>query len=860
MKLKYVLIAIVSLGLLGAWMIPASPAPAVSASENLAVNGDLEMGNTNGWEIASAAIDASVTYSGSYSLKLTATSAYSGAAFKSIPVRKNATVTVSFRYRYASDPGDKLYHVYTYQGADTTVGPYGSGADASFKAPTGCDSYATWQAASYSFNSGQYDHVYLKFCPGGSGGTPCYIDDLVVTTEGGDETDMDPYLTSFGTKMNRPKDAASNVIKNGGFESDADASWNVSTFLTGNLNVVADDTAPEGNRSLCLSYSGLSVPTRYLFPVAVEKYTQYTFSAWVKTPRLGDRNRATATFGVANAATGDFLVYEPYDGNGHGSASLSTEKMQLMATSPDGEWHLRSVTFYSGSHTTVNIVVYGTKSCLYLDDMALYKSSNGVEYISSLRTDTVEAASNGGNKYCADEDSLIEGIYMTDDRAQQTWSDNPAWRNGFLSFSATGDGHGTALKYTASDKTALRLHYIDWIDVQPDTSYTLTLDVKRLVKGDGRIALLDDDYDSPKEFYTINFSSVDGDWVTYSVTFTTRSYSRIGFAIVDGGGSALIDEVRLFETSRGIAQEPAEPVEPTPLLTPQNDGTNVMEMVGGETPVTNGTFEEGTLDGWTPYQQTVLSADAALNGGYGAHLKGNGTWDAMLEQKAIPVTDGGTYTLSLWYKANSEGANISLKGTVTGTQYAYVWANAGEWTHFTATFTAEGDTALLFNVCGGNTGTAEDVYLDNVYLIPADSTTKVGVAFRVSLEGSRIYMEEDHWVNLDSATVIPYADGNAYRLVRMGAVMTNRQGESAYAETLTLANVDGSHVLDIPVKYLMEADADGCTYAVRVVNIPLVHSADRIYARPYYVFEKDGEEIVVYGAIVSRSYDAPAGS
>ena len=710
---KYVLIAIISLGLLGALLIPTTPAVSVVAAENLAANGDLELGSTSGWEIADASLSSSVKHSGNYSLKLTSTSIYSGAAYKTVPVRSNATVTVSFYYRYDTNPGNgKTYHVYTYQGPNANVGAY-SNADASFAIPSGRDSITTWKQISYTFNSGNYDKIYLKFCPGGSGSSACYIDDLVVTAEGGDEKEEEPYLTSYGTKMNRPKSASYNLIQNGGFESTANAQWNVDTFVGGAVNVVEDSTAPEGSHSLCLSYTALSVPTQYSFPVAVEKYTQYTFSAWVKSPRLSNRNQATATFGVANAATGDFLVYDAYNGNGNGSASLSTKKMQLMATSPDDEWHLRSVTFYSGTHSTVNITISGTRSYLYLDDIALYKSSNGVEYISPLRTDVITANTNGGNQFCADEDSLIQGIYMTSEEEQETWSDNPAWRNGFLSFVDSGDSHGKVLKYTASDKTNLRLHYIDWIDVTPNTQYTLTLDLKRLTKGDGRIALLDDNYESPTEFYTVPFSAVDGDWTTVSVTFTTQAYSRIGFAIVDGGGSALIDEVRLFETTNGIADRPVEPVEPMIRLEPNHNGTNVMEMV------------------------------------------------------------------------------------------------------------------------------------DN----------KLGVAFRVELEGSRIMMTADHRVNLDSASVIPYDDGLSYRLVGMGAVLTNRQGESDYTALLTRENDNGSTVVDVPVVYVMETSANGCSYAFRVANVPVDCKDTVIYARPYYVFKKGGKDIVVYGEIAARSYN-----
>lgn len=706
MKRKRILIAIVSLALLSTLLTSASVS--VTAADNLAVNGDLELGSTNGWTVNSGAIETATVHGGSYALKLTATNAYAEAAMKTVPVRKNATITVSFYYRYASNPGNKLYHTFTYKGPNTYAGAYSS-ADVSWKTASGSNGWSKWQKASYTFNSGDYDAITLKFSPGGSGGTACYVDDLVVTSVGGDETEMDPYLTSFGTKMNRPVTASANVIKNGGFESTDGAQWNTASFFTGgDLRVVADPTAPEGEKSLYLDSGSTTAKKWYTFPVAVEKYTQYTFSAWVKAPWLSDHNDATATFGVVNAKTNQFLVYEPYNGNGLGTASLSTPTMQMMATAPDDAWHLRAVTFYSGSHTTVEIAVYGAESQLYLDDIALYKSANGMEYISSLRSDAIADAATVDNKYCADEDSLIKGIYMTTNDAQLSWSDNPAWRNGFLSFEETGDSHGTALKYTASANTAWQLHYIDWIDVQPNTSYTLTLDVKCLSRGNGRIALLDDDHDSPKEFYTIAFSATDSDWVTYSITFETASYFRIGFAIVDGGGSALIDEVRLFETADGIAEKPTEPLEPT--LQPQCDSTATMEMDG-----------------------------------------------------------------------------------------------------------------------------------DNL-----------GVAFRMQLEGYRIYKDERNVANLSSAVVIPYGDGETYRLVRMGAVITN---DPAVTASLTLDAVNGATVQDVPAVYLLDVTDTGCRFAVRITNVPLRHADTPIYACAYYVFEKDGEEVVVYGDIVSRSYN-----
>ncbi len=710
MKFKQTLSFVLSLSLLLGLLLMA-PATSVTAADNLAANGDLELGSTSGWEIANAQIDSSVKYAGNYSLKLTATSAYSGAAYKIVPVSKGADVTVSFYYRYESNPGSgKTYHVYTYMGADASVGAY-SDADKSFSIPSGCNSISSWKQVSYSFNSGDYANIYLKFCPGSNGSSACYIDNLVVTAEGGAEEKVEPYLTSFGTKYNRPANSGYNLIKNGGFESTTNAQWNTGTFIKNGLSVVTDATAPEGNKSLYLTPGTNTTPTWYTFPVSVEKYTQYTFSAWVKSPRLSASNNATATFGVVDADTGDFLVYDAYNGDGYGNATISTTKMQLMATSPDDEWHLRSVTFYSGTATTVNIAVYGERSQLYLDDIALYKSSYGVEYISELRTGTITAATNSGNKYCADADTLIPAPHMTGKAAENHWSANPAWRNGFLSFADTGDDHAVALRYTASSRP-LQLAYIDWIDVQPNTSYTFTMDVKRLAAGNGRIALLDDNINNPAEFYTLSFNATDSDWKTYSITFKTGVYSRVGLMIVDGGGSAYIDKTRLFETTRGIATEPADTV--VPVLTPKGGETSVMEM--------------------------------------------------------------------------------------------------------------QGDT--------------------------------LGVAFLMDLEAQGVTRNERNVADLTNATVDVFEDGNRYRLVSMGAVMTNKASIGTDSDAFTREGVDADgRVIDVPVVYLYDVWDTTAVFAVRVINIPTRSANVVVYARPYYVFEKDGEEIVVYGEICSRSYN-----
>lgn len=834
-----------------------SPLLTVTAADNLAANGDLELGNTGGWEIASAVIDSSVRYAGNYSLKLTATSAYSGAAYKIVPVGKGATVTVSFYYRYDTNPGSKLYHVYTYKGDNANVGPYDR-ADASFAAPSGCDAISTWKQISYTFNSGDYANIYLKFCPGGSGGTACYIDNLVVTATGGTQEKVDPYLTSFGTKYNRPSNDSYNLIKNGGFESTANAAWNTGSFINGTTRVVEDATAPEGDKSLY--FDSANTTARSAFSLSVEPYTPYTFSAWVKSPRLSADNRATATFGVADE-NGDFLVYQPYNGNGYGSAILSTTKMQLMATAPDDAWHLRSVTFYSGTSSEVDIVVSGTSSQLYLDGIALYKSAYGVEYISPLRSEKLSAATNNGNKYCADENSLIPYPHMTGKAAENHWSSNPAWRNGFLSFNDVGGDHATVLKYTASAKP-LQLAYIDWIDVEPNTDYTLTMDVKRLTAGGGRIMLLDDNILSPAEFYTLSFSSTDGEWKTHSISFNSGVYSRVGFGIVDGGGSAYMDKIRLFKSSHAISSEPADAL--MPATYPTGGKTAVMEM-SSYVPaqlVNNGDFETGTVDSWDIYQGTTVTEDAKNLGDYGAHLRGDGSWGAMLEQRGIPLTAGRTYSLTFWYKVNSNGTNWTITGEQSGKLYASGWITSTGWTLIQAEWKCGEDTSVRLNFCGGGNGIPEDLYVDDISITDLSDGPALGVAFRMEVPMMGAAMNESYVGYLDNATVDVYGDGTQYPIKRMGCVATNNAqiGQNRTIFTLDILDKEPDTVIDIPAKYLCEVTDTYAAFAIRVINVPFNCRDTFIYARPYYVFEKDGEEVVVYGDVYSRSYNNANGS
>jgi len=123
------------------------------------------------------------------------------------------------------------------------------------------------------------------------------------------------------------------------------------------------------------------------------------------------------------------------------------------------------------------------------------------------------------------------------------------------------------------------------------------------------------------------------------------------------------------------------------------------------------------------------------------------------------------------------------------------------------------------------------------------------------LEAQGVRQNEQYEAELTYATVDAYGNGTRYPLKRMGAVMTNESAIGEDRSAFTLAAVTPQRVIDIPAAYLWSVDATSASYAVRIIDIPIQYADTAVYARPYYVFEKDGKEIVVYGNIYSRSYN-----
>ncbi|MBQ4333411.1 MAG: hypothetical protein IJC33_06515, partial [Clostridia bacterium] len=347
-------------------------------------------------------------------------------------------------------------------------------------------------------------------------------------------------LTSFGVDTNRPLTAAANVIENGSFEDASGGQWNNTDFLDGDLQVVEDPTAPDGGKSLYFNSSATKEPAWYTFTVDVEKNTDYVFSAWVKGAYIADDNRFAASIGVLNPGTRTFMIYEDYKNR------TSLEGMQIYPPAWDNAWHLRSVAFNSGNQTQITIGLYGYASRMWVDDIALFKNTFGIKY-TSANTGGVVVDTATDADYCADDNSLTENVHVDDDSSDY-WQTGSGWKNGFMSVEPGKVGYGTSLKYEAINPTGI--YYIKWVDVQPNTDYVFSADVKVLQSGAGELRLMAGVKKKPTVFFNAAFDkeASGDDWYSVARAFNSGPFTRIGIAVIDKGGAALLDNIRLFET------------------------------------------------------------------------------------------------------------------------------------------------------------------------------------------------------------------------------------------------------------------------------------------------------------------------
>ena len=479
----------------------------------------------------------------------------------------------------------------------------------------------------------------------------------------------------------------------------------------------------------------------------------------------------------------------------------TTNVAQAALTGTD--WTKYTIKFNSGDYSSIYVSVMGSQAgaTAIVDSAVLVKGSNNV---------------------------LQNGDFET--------GDTTGWTNLYdaCTLSMTAGHTGSyALNFTGGQWNQTRQK----VSVQANTNYTLT----GWAKDASSASFLVKDGGDTANIAQISLGS-GSEWTKYSVTFNTGEYTSIYVGVMAGntGGSTIVDDISLEK-----------------------------EEIAVENLSTNGDFETGDLTGWTKYQSTAVSTSAARNGSYGVSIKGPGDWGGTLDQQ-LSVVEGRTYQLSFWYRAVSNGMNFSLRDSnKTNTQTA--WLSASIWTKYETTFVADGTTAYLhFN--GSGKGTTDELYVDDVMVIDlsnsgnraevlsggetsirdtADDSRGLAFRFNVAVEGAQVTNGNELVANVGSIKLFKHND-TLGTLVGTGAIVTNQ--EAIGTGDMTHENVDGKKTIDVPAKYLLDLSDGSITYAVRIINIPDHATETEIYARPYYIYELNGEQVTVYGDIAHNNY------
>lgn len=695
-----------------------------------------------GWDVRDWGVTMGASGQSGKGVQLSKDSSHAGATSLTqvVPVNTNATYTFSF---YAKAPKTDCDYVacFTYS---LDLGTDSGNCNTSLVSQATVNPGSTsWKKFTYTVDTGSNKYLKIRFISTGVGSGDSYLDTvaLTVVNAGDTGTHAKPTLKAFTTEKNRPNSDSNNVIIQPGFEATTNAQWNNSSFLTNGVSHVTGDAAGAHSGSGYLKYYRGSVApgTWSQFSVTLPSAGEYVFSAWVRTPELSSNNKGVASIGIMDEDTDKFLTYDD-DYYGH----YSTPEIQIRSTATDNDWHLRAVTFYVGGASTIRIAMYGLQSTMYVDDISIHLLTNGVMYEGDQKG-TLSASTSVTNQYCESEDNLIADCNMNGDPSLEFWTQNASgWNNGMLNFQEDPQhaDHGNALHFKGTNTGSNKLYnYIKWVYVEPNTSYTVSFDY-RVVSAGNQLMFIDNNIENPQVFHTPSLGSASNSWKTYSFTFSTGNYKRIGIVLRNHASAELyLDDFRFFKNSDGIATEPAEEIFPT-------------------------------LKANHPDKYTSRSDNA------------NG--------------EEGNYGLGFLFKLKATG--------VTRTE----WYSG--------------------------------ISINEVYV--ADYT---------------------------NGKVQAFEDGVDYKLVRAGAVVTNDGTVGLNPDSFVLKNAGESNgvnkTIDVQAKKLWynpaEPDVEknpGATdgeiyYGIRVIGIPEAHLSSLIYARPYYVFEYDGNEVIVYGDIVSACYE-----
>lgn len=611
-----------------------------------------------------------------------------------------------------------------------------------------------------------------------------------------------------------------NLLKNGDFES-GEASW---TKLVNTAAVVDDPTGSDRGKVMMTNESGGST---HMFQQAVEglsAYTDYVLKFKVYTyAAAGTKPGFWATLG-SNAVTyntSDVTCF-PMEVKTVDSSSSTRVRFTSVLTTAYNVWIDVEIPFNTGSVTDTTIMFSNYRSGAgqyYFDDVVLY------------------CAEEPGSDVPSDAGDLENGSFETGDATG--WQ---TWQSTAITTAAAHDGtYGANLKGNGSWGGMLN----QTVAVERGKQYTLSFWIKVNAVGVNVQIKQNDNAGKQIDGGWYNAAAY-GDWTQMTYEFTaTCNAIYINFC---GSGTGNAEDVYVDN-----------------FICTKNEVVN-------DALIQNGGFETGSLSGWKNlWNGCTVSFVDGHDSKYALKLECN-QWN-QVRQDGIAVEPYADYIYSAYVKDAQNFTLMIKKGDDSGNIASTYTSTTSEWTKFEVAFNSGVETsvcALLMGNADGCSALIDDVTLTKVgggdegrneLLTDGGSSIrdtafyKRGLAFRFSLNVSGAQVEGDYELVGGNGSLDLFRETNDVgTLVEAGAVITNL--ETVGNSNMTFDSVDGKKTVKVTAQYVMEATDTAITYAVRVINIPDAHTETLIYARPYYTYSLNGEQVTVYGDIVSNSYDA----
>ena len=584
-----------------------------------------------------------------------------------------------------------------------------------------------WYQIGFSFNSGENETVFIYIENPGAGGT-AVIDQFKL------------FLTSTGVKYNtvtsNPSHITSdnfyydsrhlrttwgfladgygvnggilhtrNLVRNADFETipAANTSWNQPTFVTGGtdngtdsyVGLTTEEAYPgSGTHSLKFAARHETETLKRIFWVDVSANTTYYFSAMVRAYGMGPDNWGGGDFdfGIIDASNYGYLLIGDLPATMYYTETYINNYTYEHSLNPpawDSYWKPIGFKFKTtgGGSKKIGICITAKNSTVYLDDMFLCTSGNvsAPQNPPDYGKTVGITGTNVTKSSCADANNLFNGFDF--EAPDATWTDRNMYGKTVKIATDTNNVLNKVLSYDGKGQYSF---YYNWVDVAPSTNYTFSAYVKGKRAGDMTFGLMDNNF-TRKNFVGSEAQQCkpasDGEWHQVSFTFNSGSYSKLAFYIMDGGGSAEFDKVRLFKTADAVvplANDAPKKVsaDARNLITHPGTGISaegpyyvifsnttldVTTLTSGDTFADISDSLDGIADAFKVFDVKMLTGSIITPSG--------GTFNG-----SIPVPTGYNKDRILLYFTDSEGYTSPVDFTVAGNNITFTADRFGVFT------------------------------------------------------------------------------------------------------------------------------------------------------------------------------------